>query len=233
MSLRTEKLRNYMTKVRYCFLLMGDWKLERSANGKEYIRCSFRTEKNRSTSEGSTQFLNGRPGNCLIQLPFHRNFRYVFGLHEQRISVARQRDVALMTSFWRGNCAKIGQTCTPLTRPNTAVFITCLVYSPNVPASLLTLASVIPALWAHSLITMTSGFTLGSHSEKHFKRKAFRTLVQFSTLMSVSNDFSLSLSLMIGTLAFGTTYTTEDSFEKPCNCRSMNPGLRSLFQAFS
>ena len=94
---------------------------------------------------------------------------------------------------------------------------------PNVPASLLTLASVIPALWAHSLITITSGFTLGSHSEKHFKRKAFRTLVQFSTLMSVSNDFSLSLSLMIGTLAFGTTYATEDSFKKPCNWRSMNP----------
>ena len=74
------------------------------------------------------------------------------------------------------------------------------------PESRCNLASVISAVWAHSLIVITSGFTLGSHSEKHFKRKAFLTLAQFSTLISVLNDFSLSLSLMIGTLASDTTW---------------------------
>ena len=58
-----------------CFRLMRDWKLESLANGKEISAVPFRTEKERSTSEGTPQFPNGISGKLPYHLTSNRNFQ--------------------------------------------------------------------------------------------------------------------------------------------------------------
>ena len=59
---------------RFCFRLMGDWKLESLANGKEISAVPFRTKKENYLTSGSLQFPNRFSGKLLFHLTFQPKF---------------------------------------------------------------------------------------------------------------------------------------------------------------